>query len=149
VPASHPAHFFAHWLVGMQITFPMFGSVSVTSCSPLGRFSVRQLVSVKNGCPSSMSKLVVGTTWTWNNISPAPKSNGRFSMTPSILLAEVLTDSMVSLWLDLSRILPNVCQTERSITMHSAPWSRMQERIHPWCITTLIHLSNVKCSATI
>jgi hypothetical protein len=57
-------------------------------------------------------------------------------------------DSMVSLWLDLSGILPNVRQTERSITMHSVPWSRMQERICLWCITALIHLSDVKCSVT-
>jgi len=148
VPASHPAHFFTHRLVGMQITFPVFGSVSIMSCSLLGRSSVRQLVSVKNGCPSSTSKLAVGTTWTWNNISPAPKSNGRFSMTPSISSVEVLMDSMVSLWSDLSGIPPNVCQTECGITMHSAPWSRMQERICPWCITALIHLSDVKCSAT-
>jgi hypothetical protein len=69
-------------------------------------------------------------------------------MTPSVLLVEVLMDSMISLWSDLSRIPPNVCQTELSITMHSAPWSRMQERICPWCVTALIHLSNMKCSVT-
>jgi hypothetical protein len=109
---------------------------------------MQQLVSVKNSCPSSTSKLAVGTTWTWNDISPAPKSNGRFSMTPSVLWVKVLTDSMVSLWLDLNGILPNVHQTECGITMHSVPWSRMQERICPWCITALIHLSDMKCSVT-
>jgi hypothetical protein len=70
------------------------------------------------------------------------------AMTPSVSSVEVLMDSMVSLWSDLSGIPPNVRQTERGITMHSAPWSRMQERIRPWCVTALIHLSDVKCSAT-
>jgi hypothetical protein len=55
----HPAHFFTHQLVGMQITFPVFGSVSVTSCLPFGRSPVQQLVSMKKAALAVHQSMVV------------------------------------------------------------------------------------------
>jgi hypothetical protein len=81
----------------MRNSLCVFGSVNRISCLPLGRLNIQHKVSLKNGRPKRMLKFARAVTCTWKYMGPVPKSSGTFSITPSVELHVILTDSILRL----------------------------------------------------